>query len=822
MDPTPNGTDAPPTTREVLEYFLRNPQAVDNLEGVARWRLQDEAVWHTVEQVAEALGWLVDQGFLVRETAAGVPAVFRLNRNRADEAQRFVTEATAGTEAQRPPRRPVRLPEPRSAGGAPGERLLTCVRAWIDAVLLRYHAANPPAGGDVPGFTRSQATVEAALRPRESSPGPGAAEAERAVDRTAAELAAAVDAAGDHEPLADLVRRLGLTSLELHAVLLCLAPELDPKYQIVFGVLNDDLGRRTVTLGLLCALIGEPLAVRAGLAASGGLVQWRLLERGATLPYADEPLRLDPGIVAWVLGDGAPEAADPSVAGVVRTEPWAGSDWIHDDPRVRDLARRLVRDPDARGWIALVGDDSDGWRAAVEAAAADASLGVLRVPLAAVARLDGDALEDVCARLARAARLADAIPVIDAAGAGVDDHRSLAALVASFESAGTPGVIVVRELQHAVQAIPRTGVAVLHRDRPDGAALATVFAAAAAAAGLELSRTEAERLATAFPLPLDALQDAVRLAAASPTAGQPGRQFAALWSASRRIASPDLPRFARRIEPVFRLDDVVLPADRHAQLAEIVSHVLHASKVLKTWGFDAQLPYGGGVAALFTGPSGTGKTMAAQAIARELGTDAYVVDLSRVVSKWIGETEKNLADVFDAAERTQAVLLFDEADALFGKRSEVKDAHDRYANIEVAYLLQRMEAFSGLAILTTNFRQNLDQAFLRRLRFVVEFPKPHAEAREAIWRKCLPAAAPVGPGVDVRFLARRLELTGGNIRQITLRAAFAAAAENAATIEMRHVITATRAELSKLGMTSAERELAQLAPSLAGGAVQAA
>jgi SpoVK/Ycf46/Vps4 family AAA+-type ATPase len=202
--------------------------------------------------------------------------------------------------------------------------------------------------------------------------------------------------------------------------------------------------------------------------------------------------------------------------------------------------------------------------------------------------------------------------------------------------------------------------------------------------------------------------------------------------------------------------------------------------------------------------------MAAHAIARALRTETYVVDLSRVVSKYIGESEKNLDVVFSDAERAGAVLLFDEADALFGKRSEIKDAHDRYANIEVAYLLQRIEAFSGLAVLTTNFRQNLDQAFVRRLRFVVDFPRPDAAAREAIWRQCLPRTAPVADDVRVRALARRLDLTGGNIRQTTLRAAFLAASDGAASIRMTHVLEATRAELLKLGMTGAERELAAL------------
>jgi ATP-dependent 26S proteasome regulatory subunit len=324
---------------------------------------------------------------------------------------------------------------------------------------------------------------------------------------------------------------------------------------------------------------------------------------------------------------------------------------------------------------------------------------------------------------------------------------------------------------------------------------------------------------------MEAIDEALRLARSHRNGAPfdtPELAFSALCAACRRIASPALPRFAQRVEPTFDLEDVVLPHDRHAQLREMVAHVRCAYHVLHTWGFDQQMQYGRGVAALFCGPSGTGKTMAAQAIARALDTEMYVVDLSRVVSKYVGESEKNLDVVFSDAERAGAVLLFDEADALFGKRSEIKDAHDRYANIEVAYLLQRMEAFAGLAILATNFRRNMDDAFLRRLRFIVEFPKPTEEAREAIWRQCLPASAPVGEDVNLRLLARRLDLTGGNIRQITLRAAFAAAAEGAEAIEMSHVMSATRAELVKLGMAGAEQDMAELQAAQRRGAARVA
>jgi SpoVK/Ycf46/Vps4 family AAA+-type ATPase len=238
----------------------------------------------------------------------------------------------------------------------------------------------------------------------------------------------------------------------------------------------------------------------------------------------------------------------------------------------------------------------------------------------------------------------------------------------------------------------------------------------------------------------------------------------------------------------------VLPQAQRAALRQIEAHLRHRLTVLERWGFAARSSRGLGLAVLFTGESGTGKTMAAEILAAGLGLELYRIDLSSVVSKYIGETEKNLARVFDAAEASGAVLLFDEADALFGKRSEVKDSHDRYANIEVSYLLQRMEAYRGLAILTTNQKTALDPAFLRRLRFVVQFPFPDAEEREAIWRRTFPDHAPLAD-VDCAKLAR-LHATGGSIRNIALNAAFLAA-EAGEPIGMRHLLDAARGEAGK-------------------------
>jgi SpoVK/Ycf46/Vps4 family AAA+-type ATPase len=239
-------------------------------------------------------------------------------------------------------------------------------------------------------------------------------------------------------------------------------------------------------------------------------------------------------------------------------------------------------------------------------------------------------------------------------------------------------------------------------------------------------------------------------------------------------------------------------------LREIGTQVGRRFTVHETWGFGARGNRGLGICALFAGPSGTGKTMAAEVLARELHLDLYRIDLASVVSKYIGETEKNLRRVFDAAEEGGAILLFDEADALFGKRSEVKDSHDRYANIEVSYLLQRMEAYRGLAVLTTNLKNALDTAFLRRIRFIVHFPFPDVVQRAEIWRHIFPQSTPT-EGLDMARLAR-LNITGGNIRSIALNAAFLAA-DAGEPVRMTHLLRAARSEYTKLEKALSDAEI---------------
>jgi hypothetical protein len=297
-----------------------------------------------------------------------------------------------------------------------------------------------------------------------------------------------------------------------------------------------------------------------------------------------------------------------------------------------------------------------------------------------------------------------------------------------------------------------------------------------------------------FHLGVDGIQAASTQVLAEMHGESPG-PASLLWEACRSQARPRMAELAQHIDPAAGWDSLVLPPAQLRTLHEIAAHVGHRTTVYETWGFAHLSARGLGISALFAGASGTGKTMAAEVLANDLRLDLYRIDLSQVVSKYIGETEKNLRRVFDAAEEGGAVLLFDEADALFGKRSEVRDSHDRYANIEVSYLLQRMEAYRGLAILTTNMKGALDAAFLRRLRFVVEFPYPDASQRLEIWRRIFPPATPT-EGLDLGRLAR-LNVAGGHIRNIALHAAFLAADEGQ-PVRMAHILRAARTEYAKL------------------------
>jgi hypothetical protein len=379
---------------------------------------------------------------------------------------------------------------------------------------------------------------------------------------------------------------------------------------------------------------------------------------------------------------------------------------------------------------------------------------------------------------------------VDVADARPDDARPITALL---EAARGPVLVGCRE----PWPIPGRRIRIVDAHRPTPAEQEALWCDQLGPANAD----DAARLAGEFDLNQVAVRDLAREAAHATTVA--GGRSAALWSVCRAQARPRLDVLAKRIEPVASWDDLVLPPEELKLLHHMVDQVRGRATVLRSWGFGERITRGSAITALFAGQSGTGKTLAAEVVAHALNFDLYRIDLSGVVSKYIGETERNLRRVFDAADEGGALLLFDEADALFGKRSEVKDSHDRYANIEVSYLLQRMEDYRGVAILATNQRNALDQAFLRRLRFVLTFPFPAHAERAALWARAFPARAPVEE-IDCDRLAA-LAATGGMIRNIALNAAFCAAGRNG-PVTMDLVLEMARVEFRKQELPVSEAD----------------
>lgn len=682
--------------------------------------------------------------------------------------------------------------------------IFAAARDWVREALLDYWSRRPKSETDVLGRARGNETLAALLEPGQPIK-PNAGEAE--VFSALLEL---LNKESD-APLAHVFRRLDLNEIDLKLLLLALVPELDVDFQTAFGLLNDDLGRRYPTLALACAILGEPIKARGEIDRSGNLLRWRLLDGGAAFLRSDEMLRLSPALNSWLMGARTALLDEPTVRPFLRLKTYAGAMLLDtaDDLSVALSLAAFFTSEDPR-WMVMPAAHADRWRARCELAAVEAATPLLRCQLAAVLTMPRAEQREIVLHLVRAARLLGMLPVVDFGDLPADDStlNLLEYFADAVALAPQCAVLVGSDVDRYLAALASRAVVTPDKSSFRETDLSAIYATAAMQSDFALSNAECERLAMAFPLSLKTIEDAVDLVAL----GGDDKElspYERLVKACGHAASPNLSRLAHRITPSFRLDQVVLPPDSQAQLREIVGNVINAPTVLKRWGFGEQLPYGRGVAVLFSGPSGTGKTMASHAIAHELSAELFEVDVSRLVSKYVGETEKNLDMIFTEAEQANAVVALQEVDSIAGRRGLQKDAHDRYANMEVAYLLQRIENFTGLAILTTNFKQNMDPAFLRRLRFSIEFPKPDAKAREAIWHQCIPASAPVADDVDFSFLARHVELTGGNIRQVTLRAAFAAANAHS-TIEMRHILAATRAELIKLGEHGAVRELGEI------------
>jgi hypothetical protein len=595
------------------------------------------------------------------------------------------------------------------------------------------------------------------------------------------------DAAGAAPALAQACAAFELSPFERDVLLMAVAMELDGSFSAACAGAQPDTARAYPTFGL--ALAAHPDAHWSALAPTAPLRAWRLVELGGGGLVTTTWLRIDETVLHHLAGV---PCVDERLLGLV--EPLPPADELPGSQRT--VADRVAGVwSDAATLVHVGGPDASARRAVAAAAAATCGLALCVVRAEDLPQTPDE--RDLLARLwERQALLGRGALLIESADAGAADTTPAA--VAFAQRIGTPAVLAGREA-------PSAGAPLVRLEAPVPTAPEQELLWRLALGGAAHNGAVA-RVGSQFQLGADAIRAAGADARARTSAGAPLAD--ALWEACRLQSRPRLESFAQRIEPAADWEELVLPEMERRTLAEIVLHVRHRALVYETWGFATRSARGLGISALFAGPSGTGKTMAAEVIARDLRLDLYRVDLSAVVSKYIGETEKNLRRVFDAAEEGGAILLFDEADALFGKRSEVKDSHDRYANIEVSYLLQRIETYRGLAILTTNLKGSLDPAFIRRVRFVVQFPLPGADARREIWRRIFPQATPLD-GVDVDTLAR-LDVSGGAIRNIAIRAAFLAAGAGE-DVRMRHLAAAARAECAKLERPVDEAEVGQWA-----------
>ena len=597
----------------------------------------------------------------------------------------------------------------------------------------------------------------------------------------------------DNEPsdftpaLARLATMFRLSEFEQDVLLLAAGVELDSALRRVVSVATGGLQRPNFALAL--DLLRE--SHWDAMSPSAPLRYWRLITLDSGAPLTHAGLRIDERVLHYITGVAA---TDSRLLGLARAAEFQSSFEQADATTTKRIAD-ILQNGSSRPALIVLDVDEGNLEGRDETIAA-----------AVLTQIGMGALVTRCHDLPTDPReLAELVRLLDreAALAGAAVILQLDVLGEHTQEHETRAVSLVSNLRSPVLLLGKPSrelVAVLHTRSIHRVRVATVgqrtctYVSDGSATDAMLGRA-LKRATQQFRVSRSQIDTALQEIKSSVNAADEASIDNAVWQALRETSRGGLESLAQRIESRTTFDDLVLPATQLGMLRDITRQLRHRERVYREWGFGEASTRGLGLCALFTGESGTGKTIAAEAIANETQLDLYRIDLATVVSKYIGETEKNLKRLFDAAEASGALLLFDEADALFGKRSEVKDSHDCYANIDIAYLLQRIEAYRGLAILTTNMKSALDRSFMRRIRFVVQFPYPDLKAREEIWRRQFPEHAPVD-GVDFAALAK-LQLAGGNIRSIAVNAAFKAA-DHGCAISQRLLMDAAGGEYAKL------------------------
>ncbi|HEY9076525.1 MAG TPA: ATP-binding protein [Anaerolineaceae bacterium] len=606
--------------------------------------------------------------------------------------------------------------------------------------------------------------------------------------------------AGCEPLLSHLYQVFSLDNFERDAFLVCLAPALDLRYERMYGYLQDDVTRKrpgvNLILNLLCDQGADRLIHMGYFNDDSPLFRYRLLERVTEASIPKQPvlgytLTVDPTITAWLLGSYQPGS---DYLGQVRFElPRVG--W-REEILSAETAQIIRQALAIQAVLVFNGTDRTMQNTAARLAAEINGEPLLEVNLAAAVQAGASTMSLV--RLAlRDAALTGATLYLTGWDVCLGEDQPLDEIMREiFEHPGV--VILAGRGTWRLEGVDRQrGLFHIDFSIPEYAQRKNLWNHFLAGIPTE-PEIDLSLIAGQFQLTASQIRDAV--ASAHDLANQRDGlvQEQDLFAAARLHSSPRLSNLARKIQSRYTWQDIILPPDQLSLLHEIVSTVRERPKVLDDWRVGEKLASSRGVTILFAGLPGTGKTMAAEVIAGELGLDLFKIDLSTIVSKYIGETEKNLERIFSEAETSNAILFFDEADSLFGKRSEVRDSHDRYANIEISYLLQRMEAYDGVTILATNLRANLDEAFTRRLQYAVDFPFPEEADRLRIWKTLFPQSVPQDAGIDYKMLAQRFKMAGGNIRNVIVGAAYLAASDGG-VVRMGHLLHSTRRELQKMG-----------------------
>jgi len=589
-----------------------------------------------------------------------------------------------------------------------------------------------------------------------------------------------------------LCKAFGLSPFERDVLLLCAGVELDAKFSQLCAAIQGNPNRTHPTFSLALAVL--PGAHWSALTRASPLRRWSLIAVGQGDTLTTSPLSIDERVLHYLTGLSYIDERLQSLISLVPTPSELPESHRNLARRIADTWSRSGRD--FSPIIQLCGDENAGKRDIVASACDILGLQLHAIRGADIPNTVTD--REMLARLwERESVLSVGALLVDCDDTEVGDYGR--SVLPFLDSMHTPLIVVSREPLSA----GRHAAIRFDAKKPSTAEQRALWREALGRIGGELNEG-IEHVVAQFDLSVEGIRTASAVLLGQLSTIQGNQLGHLLWDACSAQMRPRLESLAQRIEPAVTWNDLVLPHPQLQILHNIAVHCRQRTRVYETWGFAAKVSRGLGISALFVGASGTGKTMAAEVLANELRLDLYRIDLSQVVSKYIGETEKNLRRVFDAVEGGGAILLFDEADALFGKRSEVKDSHDRYANIEVSYLLQRMEAYRGLAILTTNMKEALDPAFIRRIRFIVHFPFPDAGQRAEIWRRIFPSNTPT-EDLDIDKLAH-LNVAGGNVRNIAMNAAFLAADADE-PVRMAHLLQATRVEYAKLEKPLTEPEI---------------